>query len=502
MCVCVYVELSSCIPHCSDTKAVCVHTHSLFLQEQSSKDIHSSTDDLLDPEKEDTQQSHDKNSSEDKDSNMVDTSEEDVLMDDVIDLKHNKGHTSKKIRDFLLRLVTPLTTITNGWKIYWKQEIRLVGFSMASIYLTVLGFSGVTSAYFVTQGLRVDLIGVFQGVGAIFGVLGTLGYPFIRQRVGTVRTGLFGISTQLFILMSCVAAVILGYFHPSHRIVSSGSEGYYSPNCNDSSALISVSLVPMSTHVQQCVLPTKTTSFTMTTGTTHFTMATQQMSYNLSASTTMHSLMISPTKTYSSSMPTSYLLEITPSPSSNRRRFARNANYLSHTSQVTCHTPTPSQPSQPNGSEGGVALALVFMLIGVVCCRIGLWTFDLAVQQLVQEKVVEEERGVVSGVMGAMNSIMDMLHYVLVIAAPKPEHFGILALISVAMIAVGWLLYALYVRKARGHFFHFSDYKRKGRMCVERGRGESELVFEEEGSTCLVNNMAEEEQDGTHQDDQ
>ena len=59
--------------------------------------------------------------------------------------------------------------------------------------------------------------------------------------------------------------------------------------------------------------------------------------------------------------------------------------------------------------------------------------------------------------MNAMNSIMDMLHYVLVIAAPRPEHFQWLTLISIAMVTLGLILYGAYVRKARGHFFHFRD---------------------------------------------
>ena len=50
-------------------------------------------------------------------------------------------------------------TLKNGWRIYIRQDIALVGFAMASIYLTVLGFSGVTSAYFLTQ--------VSRGVGLV-----------------------------------------------------------------------------------------------------------------------------------------------------------------------------------------------------------------------------------------------------------------------------------------------------------------------------------------------
>lgn len=116
--------------------------------------------------------------------------------------------------------------------------------------------------------------------------------------------------------------------------------------------------------------------------------------------------------------------------------------------------------------------------------RFGLWMFDLSVWQLVQEKVIEEERGVVSGVMNAMNSNMDMLHYVLVIVAPRPEHFRWLALLSVVMVFIGWLLYACYVRKARGHFFHFS--KLRGYM-KQRGGG----MKNGQPQLTVINTMAE-----------
>ena len=163
-------------------------------------------------------------------------------------------------------------------------------------------------------------------------------------------------------------------------------------------------------------------------------------------------------------------------------------------------TPSPSplrKEEDEEGGESGVSVALILLVTGVTLARFGLWMFDLAVQQLVQETVIEEERGVVGGVMNAMNSIMDMLHYVLVIAAPRPEHFSILTLISVGMVTLGLILYAAYVRKVRGHFFHFRKYcgycwnfvsGRKGGVTfspVHQGEGDEK---------SLVNEAAESEE--------
>jgi len=144
------------------------------------------------------------------------------------------------------------------------------------------------------------------------------------------------------------------------------------------------------------------------------------------------------------------------------------------------------------------------MLIGVIGARFGLWMFDLTVTQLVQEKVAEEERGVVSGVMNAMNSVMNMMQYVMVIAAPRPEHFRYLTIISVGMVTLGAVLYACYVRKVRGHLFHFRDSFRRLKKRVGRkgfqviSQSEEVEEEEEEGSvtTSLVNAQAQEDMEG------
>ncbi|KAI1886193.1 hypothetical protein AGOR_G00211470 [Albula goreensis] len=79
----------------------------------------------------------------------------------------------------------------------------------------------------------------------------------------------------------------------------------------------------------------------------------------------------------------------------------------------------------------------------------GLWSFDLTVTQLLQENICESERGVVNGVQSSMNYLMDLLHFIMVISAPQPQHFGILVIISVLFITTGHTMYFLYARKAK-----------------------------------------------------
>lgn len=83
-------------------------------------------------------------------------------------------------------------------------------------------------------------------------------------------------------------------------------------------------------------------------------------------------------------------------------------------------------------------------------CPAGLWSFDLTVTQLIQENVIESERGVINGVQNSMNYLLDLLHFIMVILAPNPEAFGLLVIISVSFVAMGHIMYFGFAFKSLG----------------------------------------------------
>uniref|UniRef100_A0A3B3CLF3 Solute carrier family 40 member n=1 Tax=Oryzias melastigma TaxID=30732 RepID=A0A3B3CLF3_ORYME len=102
----------------------------------------------------------------------------------------------------------------------------------------------------------------------------------------------------------------------------------------------------------------------------------------------------------------------------------------------------------PSGTAPESYLSIILLFLGVITARI-LWSFDLTVTQLLQETICESERGVVNGVQSSMNYLMDLLHFIMVISAPQPEHFGILVIISVLFITTGHTMYFMYAHKAK-----------------------------------------------------
>ncbi|XP_038125384.1 solute carrier family 40 member 1 isoform X1 [Cyprinodon tularosa] len=105
--------------------------------------------------------------------------------------------------------------------------------------------------------------------------------------------------------------------------------------------------------------------------------------------------------------------------------------------------------NDPSGTAPDSYVSIILLFLGVITARIGLWCFDLTVTQLLQETICESERGVVNGVQSSMNYLMDLLHFIMVISAPQPQHFGILVIISVIFISTGHSMYFVYAHRAK-----------------------------------------------------
>lgn len=104
-------------------------------------------------------------------------------------------------------LLGRMQSVWQGWRIYFGQRVALAGTSLAFLYLTVLGFSSVTTGYVYTQKISGAILSVCYGAGSVFGVLGTFLYPRIRKKFGLVRTGLLSFMMQWSMLALCVASI-------------------------------------------------------------------------------------------------------------------------------------------------------------------------------------------------------------------------------------------------------------------------------------------------------
>ncbi|KAH0870096.1 hypothetical protein HID58_077118, partial [Brassica napus] len=90
-------------------------------------------------------------------------------------------------------------------------------------------------------------------------------------------------------------------------------------------------------------------------------------------------------------------------------------------------------------------IASYMLMGGVAASRLGLWMFDLAVIQQMQDQVSETDRCVVGGVQNSLQSALDLMAYLLGIIVSNPKDFWIVTFIS----------FSTFIYRVRNHIFHF-----------------------------------------------
>ncbi|KAG9454502.1 hypothetical protein H6P81_007406 [Aristolochia fimbriata] len=80
------------------------------------------------------------------------------------------------------------------------------------------------------------------------------------------------------------------------------------------------------------------------------------------------------------------------------------------------------------------------LMAGVAASRLGLWMFDLSVMQLMQDLVPESDRCVVGGVQSSLQSMLDLMNYIMGIIISNPQEFSKLVIISFSSVTLAAIL--------------------------------------------------------------
>ena len=347
-----------------------------------------------------------------------------------------------------------IITFKNGWNIYFRQPVSRPGLALASLYFTVISFGAITTGYAYTQCLSESILSIVRGVGSLFGVLATFVFPMLRNAFGIVRCGLFSMSLQFSCLLLCVAAV----FAPGSPFFLLPQSLRVDTVTHQCTATLSSSSLP---QCGEADLPTPTVTPTSQRMVMTKQLVNTSMSSLLPSSAhaipSHHTVYVNSTVTSTSSLvKSSFAVFINASKtSSTSTTFPTGTRVLRHNSSTIPPTQSCSNATEaPTVSKKFSYVSVALLLAGIVTSRLGLWMSDLAITQLFQEAVPEQERGIVAGMQSSFNSVLSLLMFGLVIALPKPEHFGLLTLMSVCAVGTGGLLYASFAYKIRGHLFH------------------------------------------------
>lgn len=80
----------------------------------------------------------------------------------------------------------------------------------------------------------------------------------------------------------------------------------------------------------------------------------------------------------------------------------------------------------------------------ILLFSIGFWLADLTVNQLQQERVPENIRGLIGGTQQSLNQFFDMLRYILVIVLPRMHQYGFHVCLSVLSVFTASLIYTIW----------------------------------------------------------
>ncbi|KAJ9636016.1 uncharacterized protein PV06_01164 [Exophiala oligosperma] len=108
------------------------------------------------------------------------------------------------------------------------------------------------------------------------------------------------------------------------------------------------------------------------------------------------------------------------------------------------------------------AITAIF-IAGVIMSRLGLWSFDLCAQLIIQESITPSHRGSFSSVEMSVQNFFELCTFATTIVFPKPDLFRYPAVISLVAVYSSAALFAKFVRDRRGHLLHMPTCLKIGR---------------------------------------
>jgi len=135
------------------------------------------------------------------------------------------------------------------------------------------------------------------------------------------------------------------------------------------------------------------------------------------------------------------------------------------------HLPTDKAISTLNlvlRSLPGPSIYTVIVLFSFLSLsRLGLWAFDLCVQELDQILVPAGQQAAFAGTESAFASLFELGQWVLVALLSSPDDFVWVAALSLAAVALSAVMYAGWHLRLRGHLVHWDGMRK---ICATWGK--------------------------------
>ena len=105
-------------------------------------------------------------------------------------------------------LLANITSHLQPYRAYIENPAFLASFSLSLLYLTVLSFASQMTTYLLTLGFTSTHVSIMRLVSVILELSATVAAPWLMNKIGAVRAGLWFINEQLLAI-----ALAIGLFH-------------------------------------------------------------------------------------------------------------------------------------------------------------------------------------------------------------------------------------------------------------------------------------------------
>ncbi|ETO75417.1 hypothetical protein F444_08975 [Phytophthora nicotianae P1976] len=110
-----------------------------------------------------------------------------------------------------------LSRYVGMWRNYSRHPVFLLSFSYCALYMTVLDNGSLNTAYLKWRGVPGSLLASSRGAGAVFGLLGTVLFPYLRRTIPRLECAAV-LSIWLFWL--CLAPILVAFLLSGESRVS------------------------------------------------------------------------------------------------------------------------------------------------------------------------------------------------------------------------------------------------------------------------------------------
>ncbi len=87
-----------------------------------------------------------------------------------------------------------------GEQRFFTKPAFLTSFSLSLLYFNVLSFGPVFISFLVSKGLSPTLISILRGIASGFGILATITYKILVDKLGPIRLGLWAIWIDVLVM--------------------------------------------------------------------------------------------------------------------------------------------------------------------------------------------------------------------------------------------------------------------------------------------------------------